>query len=293
MKHVRIVAFAMAVVLTGCPIIFDPTNGGDNGEDASDSDDQLGTLQVTISVPITTTAWDNSDVSSLASEYEILVYNSTDQVTSGAIGTGGTHDLSVPTGTFDVLVFAGVAQGDPQYVDILGLGEAESVVVQAGETTNVSIGIDTFSWTTSWPTGQVETGSTQPITAEVSLPTDAISFDSLAPDTLWFYAEYYDVTWTRTGIAQWHVASEIVAPDVEGSFQCSFLPLYSWHVNLSDSDYSLSGSLEGYTDRRWGLAGGNTFQDYPNSPMYAEFRHDIGITEPTALSVDIGWNPDS
>lgn len=296
MKRRALVVVLAVTILTGCPSIFTDGGGGagegDDGETGDGQTEEMGTVRVTIERPVSTSAWSNSDVSAMATVYEILLYNWHGHITSGRVSPDGAHTLSVPADRYTIVVFAGVPAAGGSRTNLLGLGGDSSVSVRSGTTTEVSVGVNTYDWTTAWPEGPLETGATYELVAEVIFPISLLSFDRVAYDRVRFYADHFDVEWIKTGPNRWKASAEIVAPASPGTYECWFLPLLYYQISLRDPGCPLSEDLDDLTEGMWGLPGRYTFDDHQDSPMWNELSHEIEVIPPTELDVDIGWSPD-
>ncbi|MCG8480487.1 MAG: hypothetical protein MI724_15445 [Spirochaetales bacterium] len=228
-------------------------------------------------------------MSVLAEYYEILVYNETTQVTSGVLESGGSHTISVPVGTFDVLVLAGTGQLEFPY--LIGLGESEGIVVESGLTTNVPIGLDTYSWTTTWPSNPSYTGEDATVSVDLVLPISATVGPVDSSHRLNFQGSFHYFTWQETGASQLTGTATFTLPASEGTFgldiQSDIIA-----ITFADDDYALSGALGSYTTASWRFPSRFTFA--PESVMYAEFSYDVTtVANPTGsgVNVDVTWNP--
>lgn len=280
MKRTFAAAAVAMVVFSACTNIFSPNSARDNE----------GVIQVTLPPIARTAAWTNSDISPYASAYEIVAYNSANHVSSGILSSTGTHSLSVPAGTYSLLVFAG--KTGSVLDQLYGIGEAQSVTVVAGQTTSKSVQINTYAWTSNWPSNPVSAGSSVTVTVDLDLLTSALSIDSSASAQGWVEigGSNHMFTWSNSSGTLWQGTTTFTAPATAGDFQLSLVG--PTQLRLRDTTYGISQSLDNFTDGDWWFP---SYSSFPSTtPMYSQFNRTMttASTDP-GLNVDISWGSDT
>lgn len=283
----------LMVLVFGCVNFLSSDSEEQGNEGAEAVGGEPGALEVTIRRPPGTASWDNSDVSSFATDVEVLVYNAETHATTGIVGYGTTHVISLSPGTYDVLVLAGWPETSTSTRYLLGMGEAEFVGVNSGETTEVSIGLDAFDMTTAWPTTVLQAGTDLTIYGDLVVPSDALRFPALSWHTFNVGTTEFHAVFERQGVGVWQYHFDIVVPSEPGTHECNFYGVFHRDHRLVDPEYGIDVLLEDYSDVIWRFAGVNSLEEFAPEAVLAEFTHVITVEqEPGELSVDVGWNPD-
>lgn len=255
-----------------------------NNSTAVTEEEVMGFVEVSLPA---SRSWTNSDVSALSTDFEILVYNDVNQLTSGLLTTGGVHQIAVPIGTYNVLVLAGIPDGYSSCSSLTGLGEAKAVVVTDSAITSVPVALDTFSFTTNWPSTTLTAGTSYDLITEVVFPVTSIS---LVSSSTYYTLDSNDstTTWVDSGNKTFTGTTTLNLPASAGDFTVTLRTVQ--HFRLVDSDYSLNMSLSDITNNSWLM-----FPSY--YPSDAIFQNEFASTITTelgsssGLAVDITWNP--
>lgn len=253
------------------------------------ADDQTSEGMISITFPARGRGWVNSDVSTYTDKYEIIVYNSDKEISTGIIDetVDGIYVVTVPEGTYDILVIAGTGG------TILGFGEVENVLVENDLYTDVNIELNTYSWTTSWP-GTVLAGTTFNVSMEIILPVTNVSLDTGSAYSAYLSMEglpnYFTVTKDVNGNNTFNGSINLEAPVLAGDYNVFLCSTSVFGINLKDDDYSIDKSIYSIKSSSWNFLG---YVSIAN--QYSEFNNTITVIEDTTtegVSITMGWGAD-
>lgn len=245
-----------------------------------------GSISVNLPIVTESRSWSNADVNTIATAYEIIVYNATETINSGILTTGGLHNIVVPVGTYDILVLAGKFGGHTTSFFLLGLGESELVTVEDSKMTPVSVTINTFNLTTNWPTTSIDAGSNFTVTCTITYPVSSISINA---GNFNLDSTTYDITWNKSGNAQTGTAT-LTAPASSGTYGIILDGLLqSYTFRLVDTDYAIDKPLSSVCSGSWHI-----YHDYApdNQKFTDEFKTNITTVLPSntsGIAVDVTW----
>lgn len=242
-------------------------------------------------------SWVNSDVSSSASSYELFIYNSTTFIETGRFLTSDLNDdrsytITLDVGTYDVVAIA----GDSSYV--IGFGESEDVAVVGDQYTDVNIELNTYSWTTTWPSSTLYTDSSFTINVEATMPISCISLPTASLITsntesggkydfrLDATDYYFSFTKSPDNPGTYNATVELTTPIAAGDYSITSGCPYS-SLFLVDDKYSVKKAIT-----RWAMA-----EDHSDltDGMRAQFKYDLSVVADTTsegMKVTFTWGED-
>lgn len=256
-----------------------------------ENDDQKGTLEIRVNNG-DSRAWNNSDIDKEGLSYEVIIYNDSRQLSSGVF-TESSKVLSLNAGTYYVLVLA----GNNNY-HVKGLGEAKNLTIGDSENIVLNIEMNTYKWTTNWPTEDLLAGSTLTLSADIIFPVTNMVLDT---STYWEYIELNDKNYEI-----YYILSENT-PAIEGTSEYSFsisnidIPLTSgaYEANYYNSSYLLrvqtvnkSFRICDITGRYWKLGTISGDKEIIRNEFYKTLTVVDDPNSDRGLSTNITWGED-
>lgn len=267
-KTMLLILAAVCLVLFSCAPVTNP-EVNENGT-------------ITVKLPVANSKDINMTTAAANTNfYEIIVYNGSTTVTVDANTTSATKSISIPPGTYKVLVLAGYKD---YYGYLLGSGLTENVVVTEGQNTQTSVTLKDVDINFSAP-AQVSCGYNYTVSVSGDTGCSVLHVKSKPYITLSGSTTNTYLDFSQSG-RQWECNATMTAPGTPASETISLYSNISC-LYLVDSDYSISNYLYNYSEYHW-YAIPNT--SYLPTEATQSFNKPIEFIEgATGMGVEIKW----
>ena len=182
--------------------------------------EESGAIQITLPEPVTSRSIDMAFCQTNVDLYMIVAYNATDTIYAevSSANISGANVVSVPVGTYSVVVFAGDDYSSSS-VAFLGSGLATDVIVTANQVTDVAVTLANLDMAITAPS-EAAAGSTFEVSLAFALNNPVLalftSSDVRLTDNVTHTFNLTETTGTWSGTAS------LTAPGAPGSDTISF-----------------------------------------------------------------------